>query len=38
MRRVTPPDEMYGVRVPVGDARQVVALLNRDLMTRRADD
>ena len=38
VRAVTPPGEMYGVRVPVGDARQVVALLNRGLRTRRADD
>ena len=38
MRRISPPGEMYGVRVPVGDALQVVALLNRDLRTRRADD
>ena len=38
MRRVTPPGEMYGVRVPVGDSPQVVALLNRGLRTRRADD
>ena len=38
MRRVTPPGEMYGVRVPVGDSPQVVALLNRGLRTRRAAD
>ncbi|MCH7533638.1 MAG: lytic transglycosylase domain-containing protein [Gemmatimonadetes bacterium] len=37
VRGVTPPGEMYGVRVPVGDARRVVALLNRGLRTRRAD-
>jgi len=38
MRRVTPPGEMYGVRVPVGDSPQVVAMLNRALRSRRADD
>jgi len=38
MRRMSPPGEMYGVRVPVGDALQVVAFGNRDLRTRRADD
>ena len=38
LRRVTPPGEMYGVRVPVGDSRQVVALLNQGLRARRADD
>jgi len=38
VRRITPPDEMYGVRVPVGDSPQVVALLNRGLRSRRADD
>ena len=38
LRNVTPPGEMYGVRVPVGDAPQVVARLNRSLRSRRADD
>jgi membrane-bound lytic murein transglycosylase D len=38
LRRVTPPGEMYGMRVPVGDAPRVVALLNRGLRSRRADD
>jgi membrane-bound lytic murein transglycosylase D len=38
MRRMTPPGEMYGVRVPVGDSPRLVALLNRGLMSRRADD
>ena len=38
LRGITPPGEMYGVRVPVGGSRQVVAHLNRDLRTRRADD
>ncbi len=38
LRRVTPPSEMYGVRVPVGDSRQVVALLNQGRRGRRADD
>ena len=38
VRGITPPGEMYGVRVPVGDSRRVVALLNRGLRTRRADD
>jgi membrane-bound lytic murein transglycosylase D len=38
LRRVTPPGEMYGVRVPVGDAPKVVALLNLGLRSRRADD
>jgi len=38
MRGVTPPGEMYGVRVPVGDSPQVVAMLNRGLRSRRTDD
>ena len=38
MRRVTPPGEMYGVRVPVGDSPQVVAMLNRARRSRRTDD
>ena len=35
---VTPPTEVYGVRVPVGDSQRVVAALARGPGIRRADD
>jgi len=35
---VTPPDETYPIRVPVGTAAVVVASVSRHGKTRRADD
>ncbi len=35
---VTPPDETYPIRVPVGSAAIVVASVGRHGKTRRADD
>jgi membrane-bound lytic murein transglycosylase D len=37
LRGVTPPDEVYAVRVPVGGSPQVVASLGRTSRLRRAD-
>ncbi len=38
VRGVTPPSEVYGVRVPVGGSQRVVASLATGPDTRRADD
>ena len=38
VRGVTPPSEVYGVRVPVGGSQRVVASLAKGPDTRRADD
>jgi membrane-bound lytic murein transglycosylase D len=38
VRGVTPPSELYGVRVPVGGSQRVVASLATGPDTRRADD
>jgi peptidoglycan lytic transglycosylase D len=38
MRGVTPPDEIYGVRIPVGGSATVVNDSARTLPVRRADD
>lgn len=37
-RRITPPGEMYGVRVPVGESALVVSSLARRVLPKRADD
>ena len=37
-QRMTPPGEMYGIRVPVGSGAVAVAMLSLDLPARRADD
>jgi membrane-bound lytic murein transglycosylase D len=37
LRGVTPPNEVYAVRVPVGDSPQVVAFMGRSRTGRRAD-
>ena len=38
IRRVTPPDEGYAVRVPVGSGVQVVMALSGQPIVHRADD
>jgi hypothetical protein len=37
-RGITPPGEMYGVRVPVGESAVVVASMAQTMAARRADD
>jgi membrane-bound lytic murein transglycosylase D len=37
LRGVTPPNEVYAVRVPVGDSPQVVAFMGRGRSVRRTD-
>jgi membrane-bound lytic murein transglycosylase D len=37
-RGITPPGEIYGVRVPVGESAVVVASMAQTMAARRADD